>query len=271
MSTFFIIKYAFKNKDLEYIQTIVNDCLNEKNLLHIKNVLMIYYGEFDIADSLTMDSNSLEEQLKDIMFNKNFIDPKELLFTNPIFEERIRKRKWLENDSRYQNYINNVLNSMRQSLRISYFFYKNSIKRTPPDDILTQLPPIIKEQLSKHGIPFIDNEHSKRHLKVLYSSTIPFDNDIAKASIILLLNSSLDCRNFGTNNIIRTIEFKNNHSKTIPLTRQIKMINLSLQHKLLIKIKAEEKLKQFIINFNAETLEQNCNLTRLLQKAELLK
>lgn len=271
MSTFYKIKSAFKNKEIQYIKTIIEDCLDETNLFYLKNVLMIYYGEFDLADSLTLQSTFDEDLFKDILFNKNFIDPKELLLTNSIFEERIRKRKWLENDIRYQNYIENVFKDLKSKFRISYYFYKNSIKRTPPDDVINHLPPAIKDQLFSCGIPFIDDEHSRNHLKVLYSSTIDFNDNFAKTAIILLINSALDCRNFGSNNIIRTIQFRNDSNNLIPLTKQIKMTNLSLQHKLLLKIKLEKELQQFIIDLKGINIEQNCNLARLTQMLHLSK
>ena len=100
---------------------------------------------------------------------------------------------------------------------------------------------------------------------------IDFDNDVAKSAIVLLINSALDCRNFGSNNLIRTIQFKNDSNNSIPLTKQIKMINLSLQHKLFLKIKTEKDLQQFIIDFKGINLEQNSNLSRLVQMFELSK
>ena len=249
----------------------MEDCFDEVNLLYLKNILMVYYGEFDFADSLNLQSTFDYEYFNDILFNKTFIDPKDLLLTNSIFEERIRKRKWLENDVRYQNYSENVFKELKSRMRISYYFYKNSIKRTPPDDVIIHLPTCIKKQLSSYEIQFIDNEHSKNHLKVMYSSTIEFDNNFAKAAIILLINSALDCRNFGSNNLIRTIQFKNDLSNLIPLTKQIKIINLSLQHKLFLKIKSDKDLQQFILDFKCINIEQNCNLTRLIQMIDLSK
>jgi hypothetical protein len=268
-----IIEKMFLSKNISEL-TSRNIILQTDYVTHIRFCLMIYLGLFDEADLLKAkfinDSDNINKRTKQFnvdyynkIFKNQLIDPMDLIINNDEIASEIRKIKWVKDDTKYSEYINEFNKCPSKKLRISYYFFKNNIRRNVPDCVIDAIPDPIKMQLQDYNFQFTDVYRSindKQLYVPLNINNMKFTKTQWRMLIYLLINNTCDVRNFGPGYVLRSFQFTNSDNKVIRQTKDIQLINIQIQYSIIRKLINDEDLKKFITEFVPITQTQETNL-----------